>query len=296
MDSRQIYEHTKTSVGTRKYLDFHATFHNTHGTKDSDELWSESFSNESVGEIIDSCNQTGMPANVEIKLKTMPNEVLSTINFVVLPTLMDSNITDYQSANKLAYYASPEMIRQETEKAAAKQKRAFSTLVREHEEMIKEFIRAELLDLYFILYNGKTAPQETLDYIKNLTIVREKYNLDKFTSKNITPVKLYVEPKQTFEDALYSFAKTHATENRKNNNLAIVYGFNTNFVGLEKPQTPATIASYAKKLVELSYFRRKHDLELGFIEDYKAKKQKPYTDREPLVSMPNPDTSSFQPQ
>lgn len=296
MNDRQIYAHTKNSVGTRQYLDFQTTFHNSHATKTSDEFWSEGFSAENIAEIIDACNRTGMPANVSIRLKISPNENFNTIKLVILPTLMDARMTCYENASELAYYASPEIIRRDTELVSKKQKRAFSALAREQEEMIKEYIRAELIDMYFILAGGDTASKEVLDYIKTLTIVKEKYDLDRFDAKSIEPFKLKDTKEKPFEEALYEFAKNHATQNRKNNKLAVVYGLHTNYVGLQKPQNPATISNYAHGLANLSMFRRKQTLELGFMEDYKAKKQRPYTGKKTLVFLPTTDPSTFQPQ
>lgn len=297
MEDYQINNATRRSPGGRKYLEFKTTFHNSQAKKGDDEFWSEGFSEYHVKDIIDTCNKTGMPAEVEIKLKTKTNEILTTYKFTILPTLMTHNMTSYQNSTIMSYYSSPELIRKQTLLEAKKDKKGFDSLVKEHEEIVKEYVRIELVDLYFRLLRGNTVPYSTLEYIKNLSIVREKYDLEQFELEDIQTIKLSeTDDKKPFESLLYDFAKTYATAMKDEKKLAIVYGYYTNFVGLEKPQTEAEIEAYAKKLAALSDFRKRTERTYGFMDEYKKKKERPYLRTESLIPIGNgEDPSGYQP-
>jgi len=298
MDENQISQSRKTSEGSRQYLSFQSTFYNSHLKKDGTEYWSEGFSQSFLQQIIDACNTSGMPAQLSIKLKLSNNNVFKTIKLVILPTLIHSNIKNGTDAHRLAYYSTPELIIQDTQAAKKKNKKEFDDLSKQYEEDINEYLRIELVEMYYILkrdgVNSKTV-KEVLSYLKNLTIVKEKYDLDKISNESVSPLKLFERPGESFEDLLYHFAKKHATQNRQNNSIAAVYGFHTNFVGLEKPQTPEDIDKYAKRFVEMSNFRRTLIHESTYMDSYKKRGPHPYTSSKPLVSLPESEPLGFQP-
>lgn len=288
----------RKSQGTRPYFDIKTTFYNSRPAKDSDEFWTEGFSQEQVKSIIDLCNTTGVPAELTIKIKLDSNNVFDTITFPILPTILTFNLTDGFAATKQAYYANPNILKSSTFDAVKKHKKDFAALIQEHEELIKEYVRMELVKNYALLSKSPhDASLKTADYIKNSTIVKEKYDLDKFDFTDVPAVKLSSSSHPDFESLLYSYAKKHATANKKNNSISVVYGFDTTFVGLEKPQTDSKIEAYAKSLSSLSDFRRKMSYSCAFMDDYKKRKEKPYTDASPLLKMPETfDPSAFQPQ
>ncbi|MBQ4542173.1 MAG: hypothetical protein IJA23_04925 [Clostridia bacterium] len=288
----------RKSQGTRPYFDIKTTFYNSHPEKDSDEFWTEGFSHEHVKYIIDLCNTTGIPAELTIKIKLDSNNVFDTISFPILPTLTTYNLTDGFATTKQAYYANAEMTKAATFDAVKKHKRDFAALVQEHEDLIKEYVRMELIKNYANLSKSPSAAsQTTANYIKNSTIVKEKYDLDKCDFSDVQAVKLPNSSHPDFEALLYSYAKKYAAANRQNNKISVVYGFDTTFVGLEKPQSESKIESYAKSLSSLSDFRRKVEFSYTFMDEYKRRKEKPYTDSAPLLPMPESfDPSAFQPQ
>ena len=293
MNEYEIYSNVKTSISTRPYLDIHTKFYNLRTGNNG--IITEPLTQKDIKEIIDICNKTGMPAQVSIEFDNSLDIPSRIVQFVVLPTLLDANVTDIYSADRIAYFATPEIVRKETEKTARLHKREYYELHKKHEEIIKEYVREDILELYFFTLARLGYDDKTVEHLRSLPIIKERYNLENILPDNIIPCNLNIEQGKTFEESLYNFTKKYALENSQNKNIAMVFGFNSYLIGLEKPQNQAMRDSYAQKMVDLARFRKRQMFEIQFMENYKTRKPKNYVSNKPLLTLPRSTPSSMQP-
>lgn len=282
MDIYEIASHTKKSVGTRPYLEFFSTIYDSHARKDTDEFGTETLSEHSIKQIVEACNETGYPAIYEIKFKLKQNSVYDTITIPILPTVLNQNIEEFQARQKYAYYLTPELILKQTKKAQKQNAKEFKQSISEQIESIKEYIRMELIIPYLKLTQGSYPEIKTLDFIKNMTIVREKYDLDQISKNDIKSVRLNCSNFDDFDKILYDYAIRTSRDNANNNTVELVYGNQTNVVGLKKPKTYEELKAYASEIKSLFIFRKKIDESRSFMDEYKRRKAQPCPDADAL--------------